>query len=137
MAAQTRTFGVDRADARKIDEWIDMVGRQWGEGQSTVFGARLCVAELAANVIEHGIARSSRDHMIVTLTRRGDGIGIEFLDSRARFDPTAVAIAKQPDSIDSAAVGGRGLMLIRAYARDLAYHSDGIYNRVTLRIKSN
>jgi anti-sigma regulatory factor (Ser/Thr protein kinase) len=135
MSAETRTFEVDR-DAGKIDDWIEMVGRRWGENQRTIFGARLCVAELAANVIEHGIAKSGRGHIIVTLTRLSDGIGIEFMDSYARFDPTGGAIAKQPASIDSATVNGRGLLLVHAYSAELAYRHDGIYNRVTLRIES-
>jgi anti-sigma regulatory factor (Ser/Thr protein kinase) len=136
MTAETRTFEVDRDDAGKIDEWIETVGRRWGENQRTIFGVRLCIAELAANVIEHGIAKPGRDRIIVTLTRCSDGIGIEFLDSRARFDPTSAAVLEQPGSVHSVATKGRGLMLIRAYAKDLAYRYDGTYNRVTLRIGS-
>jgi anti-sigma regulatory factor (Ser/Thr protein kinase) len=136
MTAETRTFLVDREDIGKIDDWIVTVGQGWGDDQRTIFGARLCVAELAANVLEHGIAKSDRDHMIVTLTRCSDHIGIEFLDSCARFDPTGWAIPERSDSLESVAVTGRGLMLIRAYAKEFAYRSDGTYNRVTLRIES-
>jgi anti-sigma regulatory factor (Ser/Thr protein kinase) len=136
MTAQTRTFRVDRDDVRRIDEWIETVGRHWGESQRTVFGARLCVAELAANVVEHGVAKPGRDHIIVTLTQCDDGIGIEFLDCRAQFDPTGTATAERPGSLDAAAIRGRGLMLLRAYAKDFAYRNDGAYNRVTLTIKS-
>jgi anti-sigma regulatory factor (Ser/Thr protein kinase) len=132
----TRTFNVDRSSAGEIDEWIETAGRRWGQDQRTVYGARLCVAELVANVIEHGIARSGRDHIVVTLTRRSDGIGIEFMDSREHFDPTGVTTGEQPSSIDAVAINGRGLMLVRAYATELAYRNDGTYNRVTLKIAS-
>jgi anti-sigma regulatory factor (Ser/Thr protein kinase) len=137
MPVQTRTFGANKIGAAAIDDWITDVGRQWGKSPRTVFAARLCVAELAANAIEHGVARSNDDHIVVTLQASDDGIGIEFMDTMEPFDPTAVAAPKPESSPDPAAasVGGRGLMLIRAYSEDLAYRYDGRYNRVTLKIR--
>jgi anti-sigma regulatory factor (Ser/Thr protein kinase) len=61
-------------------------------------------------------------------------MGVEFLDAGARFDPTGRVIAEQSDSAGSSAISGRGLMLIRTYAKELAYRHDGTYNRVTLKI---
>ena len=130
-AVQTRTFGVRSDEVTAIDSWVEKVAAQWGESERTVFGARLCIAELAANVLEHGGSKSGTDHIIVTICHLGDGIGIEFLDSREAFDPTATAVATK-----SSACGGRGLTLLHAYADDLTYSNDGIYNRVKLKIKS-
>ena len=143
-AAETLTFDAEPKEVERIDAWIETTGRRWGASQKTIFGARLCVAELFANAIEHAGAKSGHDRIIVTLARRGEGLGheglghqglgIEFLDTCAPFDPTAFAIAERPDSIDAIAANGRGLMLIRAYAREFAYRHDGTYNRVTLVI---
>jgi anti-sigma regulatory factor (Ser/Thr protein kinase) len=136
-AVETRTFGISSDEVTAIDRWVEQVGAQWGQSERTVFGARLCIAELAGNVLEHGIARSGGDHIVVTLSRCGDGIGIEFLDSCAAFDPTSEAVAaKKPAPTGAAAEGGRGLMLVRAYADGLTYSNDGIYNRVKLKIRS-
>lgn len=136
VAVQTRTFGVSTGDIGAIDSWVETVAAQWGKSERAVFGARLCIAELAANVLEHGGARSSDDHIIVTICRLDDGIGIEFLDSREAFDPTAKAVATKSTSTKSAGVGGLGLMLLQAGADDLTYCNDGTYNRVKLKIKS-
>jgi anti-sigma regulatory factor (Ser/Thr protein kinase) len=140
VETETRTFAAGRGDIGAIDEWIEGVGRRWDASARTRFRARICVAELAANVIEHGVARSDNDHIIVTLSRSGDGIAIEFMDAREPFDPTLTPVAAQgalePASIESAAIGGRGLGLVRAYAKDVSYRRDGRYNRVTLKIKS-
>ena len=133
-AVETLSFNAARAEADRIDTFIETTGRRWGVHQKTIFAARLCVAELFANAIEHGGAKSGHDRIIVTLARRGDGLGIEFLDPGAPFDPTAFALAEKPDTIDAVAINGRGLMLIRAYAGEFAYRHDGTYNRVTLSI---
>ena len=135
-AVETRTFGVSSAEVGAIDGWVEQIATQWGENQRTVFRTRLCIAELAANVLEHGSARSGDDHIVVTLRRFGDGIGVELLDSGAAFDPTVEMAAANADSIESLPAGGRGLPLLRAYAKDLSYRNDGTCNRVTLKINS-
>jgi anti-sigma regulatory factor (Ser/Thr protein kinase) len=109
------------------------VGAKWRSNTHAVLGARLCVAELAANVFEHAAPRPS-DEIIVTLRSRDDGFEIEFLDSCAPFDPTRRRVTAQPTSIESASPNGRGLLLVRAYASDLSYRHDGTYNRVTMTI---
>jgi anti-sigma regulatory factor (Ser/Thr protein kinase) len=135
-AVESRTFGVTSAEVAAIDIWVAEVASQWGESERTVFRTRLCIAELAANVLEHGVARASEDCIAVTLRHLGDGIAVEFQDSRRAFDPTAELVAPDGASIESASVGGRGLLLLRAYAGDIAYHNDGARNRVTLKIKA-
>jgi anti-sigma regulatory factor (Ser/Thr protein kinase) len=135
-AVETRTFGVSVEEVGAIDSWVEEVAVQWGESQRTVFMTRLCIGELAANVLEHGIRRSGDDHIVVTLRHFADGIGVEFLDSCGPFDPTCKVAAPTADSIESMRPGGRGLMLVHAYAKDLAYCNDGACNRVTLKIRS-
>ncbi len=132
--AQRRTFPLDPGNLREVDEWIETVGRKWGTSPRTVFRTRLCVAELAANVIEHGGSTPDHDYVIVTLTRLNDGIDVEFLDTGAPFDPTCTVTFERPLSLEAAAIGSRGLMLVRAYTRSLLYTHDGRYNRTTLSI---
>ena len=144
--AETRRSGVSAQGVVALDAWVESVGRRWGRSERTVFAARLCIAELAGNVVEHGGATSAEDHIIVTLHCRSNGIGIEFLDTGAPFDPTVSAVvaksaaksgaksAAQPAPSGSATEGGRGFMLVRAYAKDLSYRRDGPYNRIEMTV---
>lgn len=133
---EIRHFGVSAAEIGEIDSWVERVGIAWGESERTVFRARLCIAELAANVLEHGIAKTASPRIVVALRRLGDGVGIEFRDSCAPFDPSSRIVAERPASIESAREGGRGLMLLQAYAKELSYRNDGSGNRVMLKISS-
>jgi serine/threonine-protein kinase RsbW len=101
-----------------------------------MFRVRLCVAELAANVVEHGVPRPGIDEMVVTVRRVTDGIAVEFRDSRAPFDPTVPPPPPRADTVATAEPSGRGLLLLHAYARDLTYTHDGTHNRVTLTVPS-
>ncbi len=132
--AQSRSFGTSLNEVGAIDDWIEGVGRQWGESERTMFRVRLCIAELAANVLEHGIPQAGDDRIAVTLRRAEGGIDVEFADTRTPFDPTGASLAARSETLGSAAPGGRGLMLIKAYTTEFRYRRDGDYNRMTLSI---
>jgi serine/threonine-protein kinase RsbW len=134
--ACSRSFGVESRDVRAIDDWIEQIGREWGASDRTIFRGRLCVAELAANVVEHGAPGAGTDRMIVSLRRLDDGIEIEFSDTLAPFDPTRTATAAQIGALETVSPGGRGLALVRTYAEDIAYRHDGTYNRVMLTVRA-
>jgi anti-sigma regulatory factor (Ser/Thr protein kinase) len=136
VAVERKTFGVSAEDVGAIDRWVEQVAAQWGESERTAFRARVCIAELATNVVQHGIVQPGDDHIMVTLQQFGDGIGVEFLDSRGPFDPTASTLAAKATSIETVSTGGYGLMLVRAYGSDIVHSHDGRGNRTTLKIKS-
>jgi anti-sigma regulatory factor (Ser/Thr protein kinase) len=130
----TRSFGLSRGDVARIDDWLEQVGADWGTNERAMFGARLCVAELAANAVEHGGAQSSAGRMVVTVRGTADGIEVEFCDTSGPFDPTVKPQRANATTLAAAAPSGRGLELLHAYGRKLAYVRDGSYNRVTLTV---
>jgi phosphoserine phosphatase RsbU/P len=133
---QTRTFRVTPAEISAADTWIEEVGRRWGIAERTAFGARICVAEIAANVLEHGAARAEPAELGVTLRRRESGLDVEITDSGRPFDPTALPPFPVSDSIEAAHVGGLGLRLVRSYASEVSYRHDGVCNHLTLRLRA-
>jgi anti-sigma regulatory factor (Ser/Thr protein kinase) len=137
--AETRTVGISPGEISALDCWIEAVGARWAANARTVFGARVCVAELAANVLEHAIpnANGVPDHIIVGLARCAYGIEVEFIDTRGPFDPTRKVAGAPVVNIESINPRGRGLRLLQAYARDLSYSRNGASNRITFRIVSD
>src|SRR5215813_2148124 len=106
---ETRSFGMSGSDVAAIDSWLEEVGARWGASERAMFAVRLCVAELAANAVEHGVARSGTDHMVVTVRRLGSGIDVEFLDSRAPFDPTGDAPGPEIQPLEFPDPAARGV----------------------------
>jgi anti-sigma regulatory factor (Ser/Thr protein kinase) len=134
---QTRTFQATAAEIAAADAWVEQIGRSWGIPERTAFGARICVAEIAANVLEHGAAPRKAVELGVTLCRRESGLEIEITDSGPPFDPTAVTERPLPQSLDEAEVGGLGLRLVRSYACDITYRHDGVCNRLKLHLPAS
>jgi anti-sigma regulatory factor (Ser/Thr protein kinase) len=132
-AVATRKFRAQAVDVKAIDQWIKEVAARW-QGEWAVFRTRVCVAEIAANVVEHGKGDRADAEIIVTLDPSDAGIDIEIADSGGPFDPTAVEPVPLAHSIEMAPIGGRGLRILRTFARDLSYRRDGNFNHVRMHI---
>ena len=133
---ETRIFRVTPDGISAADAWIEEVGRDWGIAERTAFGARICVAEIAANVLEHGGGDKPDAKLGVTLRRRDSGLDVEITDSGRPFDPTAAPERPLSDSIEAAHIGGLGLRLVRSYASEVTYRHDGVCNRLTLHLRT-
>jgi anti-sigma regulatory factor (Ser/Thr protein kinase) len=133
-AGETRTFRVSPEEISAVDTWIEEVGNRWGLDERTAFGARLCVAEIATNVLEHGGSSAQPAEIAVTLRRRGGGLDVDIADSGRPFDPTTKPDTALPETLEEAAIGGLGLRLVRAYASEIAYHHDGVRNHHRLHL---
>jgi anti-sigma regulatory factor (Ser/Thr protein kinase) len=130
---QKRTFGVSVGDVTAIDSWVEDVTARLGVSEQMAFRTRVCIAELAANVLEHGMCPAENDHIVISIHGLEDGINVEFLDTRGAFDPTAKSAA--PRTIDSSSTGGRGLLVLHAYTDNMKYANDGTYNCVKFKVK--
>ena len=130
-------FHATAEEIAAADAWVDEIGRSWGIPERTAFGARVCIAEIAANVLEHSATPRKAVELGVTLCRRESGLDIEITDSGPPFDPTAVGERPLPQSLDEAEIGGLGLRLARAYASDITYRRDGLCNRLKLHVPAS
>ena len=132
---QTRTFRATLDDISSADAWIEEVGRGWGIAERTTFGARICVAEIAANVLEHGDVRAEPAKFAVTLRRHNAGLDVEIAEFRTAVRSDHRSRAPLSDAIELSHIGGLGLRLVRSYASEITYRYDGVCNRLTLQIR--
>ena len=130
VAAEARSFVATPDRISEPDDWIDHTGAAWRVPEQVIFRARVCVAELAANLMEHGQARAEGEPMSIALQADGAALEIEVTDRGHAFDPTA----PEPPTSHEESCGGRGLLLLRAYATAMNYRRDGGQNILRLRI---
>lgn len=130
---QKRAFAANQQSVGAMDDWVAQIAREAGLDDRTAFAARLCIAELANNVIQHGLVMQD-DKITLTIHPTSESLEIEFEDTARAFDPTIIS-ARPAHS--EAYEGGRGLMLIKSYASDLSYWHDGRSNHVKLTFQSD
>jgi anti-sigma regulatory factor (Ser/Thr protein kinase) len=133
-AAETRSLKATPDEIAEIDAWIEAATAGWPIAEDVLFRGRVCIAEVAANVMEHGRAQADWDELTITLRPMPPALEVEIADTGRPFDPTripgTVTVAGQmPDPL-----GGRGLRLLRAYASAMTYRRHGGRNILTLRV---
>ncbi len=77
---QKRAFAANQQSVGVIDKWIAEIARGAGLDDRTAFAARLCIAELANNVIQHGRVTPD-DQITVTIHPSRERLDIEFQDT--------------------------------------------------------
>ena len=77
--------------------------------------------DVGGHFIRHAYA-DGREHQIsVALEFHSDAVVMTFEDDGISFDPSRQPPARPPETIDDAATGGRGLLLVREAAQCLHY----------------
>src|SRR5262245_21485405 len=126
--AEARSFPATAEGIVEIDNWIEDAGKRWGIDERTVFRARICMSELVSNAVEHGHA-SPESAIDLELRHRPPGLEIELSDAGNAFDPVTATV-----TTNSEYLGGRGLLLVRSYAKTISYRRNGSRNVVTLQL---
>lgn len=92
-----------------------------------LYRVELVLEELLMNVALH--ARCAQADVRVAVT--GDAVLLGVEDDGDAFDPTHLAPAAAPPSLEGSQVGGLGLSLVRQSVRDWRYERVAGRNRVT------
>lgn len=101
--------------------------------QSLRFG--LALDELITNVISYGLAGRS-DGVIDLFVEHADGaLRAELADNGPPFDPLAAETSVPGGDIETRAVGGLGLTLVKTFMDRLDYRRVDGFNRLTMEMK--
>jgi len=94
-----------------------------------LLAVRLCVEEALANIITHG----QDGHSIrLGLRQEEDRLILEVEDDARPFDPTLWCCRAVNDSVETASIGGRGILLMRHFADQMRYERRDGRNHLTL-----
>lgn len=88
----------------------------------------LVLTELVQNVVDHADAA---DASLVEIRAHADRgrLSLTVIDFGKPFDPLAAARPRQPSDIESAPLGGLGIVLVREFADECRYERRGDANR--------
>jgi anti-sigma regulatory factor (Ser/Thr protein kinase) len=132
-APVSREFTAHAQGLAELDDWIEAATAGWPCGEA-LLKARVCVAELAANLMEHGCDASSPARLGVRLEPLGKDIRLELSDDGRPFDPTQWRPAAARETLQTAAIGGRGLRTVHGLAREMRYERRDDRNHLSLLV---
>jgi anti-sigma regulatory factor (Ser/Thr protein kinase) len=116
-----------------LSTWVKTVIAVIGVSPQRAYAVQLCLEELVVNVILHAVPLTTAPLFIgIALRPNGRNLQVTVEDSGAAFDPTQAATQGVAPDLETATVGGRGLMLVHKFAQALTYSRVGNRNRIAL-----
>ena len=113
----------DLCEARRVQCDIELALQQAAFAEHDIFAIKLAVEEALVNAIKHGnrMDRSKRVHVACRVgTERFE---VQITDEGPGFDPNHVPDPTAPENLERPC--GRGLLLMRHYMNEVAYHNSG------------
>lgn len=122
-------------EVRRASEWLDSACRQHEVPQAMAERLVLSLNEVLANVIRHGGANALSSPVALRLEVvadvNGGKAGVTVSDTGIAFNPLSVAEKPLPKTLDEAAPGGLGLVMIRRFSDWLDYRHEEGRNHLT------
>jgi serine/threonine-protein kinase RsbW len=131
------TFSGRLASFGEVRALAERFGTTVGADHDTTQRLVLVLEELFTNTITHGYPQGAEGPIWVALATRSGAIEVTYEDAAPAFDPfkDVPARADCARTVDAGAVGGLGLMLVRALSGSAGYARAEDRNRITLTVR--
>src|SRR5437868_7136875 len=117
------TIASDLAEARRVQAEIEQALRDGRFTDHDIFAIKLALEEALVNAIKHGNQLDRAKSVRVTYHVCADRFEVQITDEGPGFDPGDVPDPTAPENIERPC--GRGLLLMRHYMTEVAYHDQG------------
>jgi anti-sigma regulatory factor (Ser/Thr protein kinase) len=114
-------LGADLTEVARMNDWLHALARDAGLPDGLRDDIKLCLNEAVANVIMHGSAGPAGVQIHLRIEASDTGARATLSDTGPAFNPLDHPEPAKITSIETAQIGGFGISLIRATARELSY----------------
>ena len=122
-----RAVAEDLSDVGAAIAWADGLAAEHGLSDDVRYAIQLCLEESLANLIQHGKLSADAKDIAVVVSFDAPNVSVIVSDACVPFDPTKTQPHENPE------IGGRGLLLMQSFARDIAYRHVGARNELIFR----
>jgi serine/threonine-protein kinase RsbW len=121
----------------ELTAFVEDFCRESGIGNEHLLRLTLVLEELFTNTVAHGHRGDAEAPIHVSLSMDGDDVTLLYEDSAPPYDPLS-AVSVDPlahaREVGSRPIGGLGVLLVDALARDARYGYEDGRNRLWLRV---
>ena len=128
--AASLAFIAEPAALDQLVAWTQGVVERLALAPSQAYALDLCMEEMVANILLHGSLGGPGVGVWVTIA--ADPLRLIVEDDGPAFDPCSQPAAELAADLDTSAIGGRGLALVRRFSVSMAYRREAGRNRVEI-----
>ena len=101
----------------RLNEWLTSENLK----QSTKDRANLIYEEIVTNIIRYAFDDHEEHSIKIVFCSNPETLTFDFVDDGRSFDPRTVELRREPETLETAKIGGRGLLLVNSAAQSLEY----------------
>jgi serine/threonine-protein kinase RsbW len=125
----------DPAELARLRRWTGQLADDLGASSRDRFRLDLVLTEVVTNAISHGLKSIPAAELTLEAEWNDPVLSVTVTDCAPPFDPLASQLPALPQSLEEAAPGGLGLVLIRKFIDDARYVRLEKQNRLTLAFR--
>lgn len=120
------------SELRRMTQWLWVTAASAGIAEALVQKLDLAANEAVTNIISYAYSDGMRHDITLELEKTGDGARLVIRDDGMPFNVLAVPEHAVPASLESAAIGGLGVHLIRGLTSRCEYQRENGFNVLLL-----
>ncbi len=125
------------SELKRLHEWVQNLSERMGLSTKAAFHFDLVLEEAVTNIISYAYESDTEHSIIVRLIDDADSVIIELIDDGKPFNPLTVEQTEHSNDLETVAIGGWGLQLVKNYTRSQSYHYSDGNNILRLTISKN
>jgi serine/threonine-protein kinase RsbW len=135
LCAAEVVIASDPAEARCVQDRIEQLLQDSNAQTHDVFSIKLALEEALVNAIKHGNQMDRAKKVHISYRLHADRFEVRIADEGPGFDPNDVPDPTAIENLERPC--GRGLMLMRHYMTDVAFHGRGNAVSMCKHFKNN
>lgn len=135
MVSQEYKFDLknDLSELKALHRHLNNWGQNIGLPADAIPRIIICLDELFTNIVSYGFDDDGEHIIKFTLNGDTDWVIIAIEDNGLPFNPLEKVDPDFPDNVESAKIGGLGIMIIRKLMDSVSYERKDGKNRLTMR----
>ena len=118
----------------KVEKWLADLSEKMQLSARTSFSLDLVMNEALINIINYGFDDNQAHPITINIEDLPDELNVEIIDDGRPFNPLQKETPELAKSLEEASIGGRGIVLLKNYCKDMNYcYSEGT-NRLLMTI---
>ena len=135
MAKQKYEFELknELSELKNLNRHLENLGRDIGLQADSILRINICLDELFTNIVSYGF-KDDLEHIVkFTLNADDEFLIINIEDDGIPFNPLEKIDPDFPANVESANIGGLGILIIRKLIDNIAYERTQGKNKLTMK----
>ena len=121
------------SELKALNQYLNIWGGDIGLPPDSILRINICIDELFTNIVSYGFEDNVEHYVKFTLKGDNEFVIINIEDDGVPFNPLEKIDPDFPENVESAKIGGLGILIIRKLMDNISYERRQGKNTLTMK----